>query len=172
MYEYKKLWKMELAGFFFIAVFFAFFYFIYIKTHIEWFAYIGMANNSVWEHLKITFYSYVFFTVIEFILVGKEYYGFWYSKSIASYFFPSLILIGYYTYVGIFGKDLVGVNIVLSLIALGITQYMSYRLILSKRYPIDYSYMYIIGLAMGIVIFTYWTKYPPQIPLFINPIQY
>lgn len=172
MYQYKRLWKIELIGVFSVAVLFTFFYFIYAKTQIEWFAYISIVNKSVWEHLKIAFYSYVFFIVIEFFLIGKEYYGFWYGKSIASYLFPFLILISYYTYIGMFGKNLIGVTIGLWFTALVITQYISYRLILSKRYPIDYTYIYIIGIVIGIVLFTYWTISPPQIPLFIDPIQY
>lgn len=91
------------------------------------FAVFGSVNESVWEHLKLIFWSTVFFAFAEYAVYGKNICGFFVSKLMGTVGGMSLITVGYYTYSGVLGKNIGAVNILLFFAACAAEYIISYR---------------------------------------------
>lgn len=167
----KKLLKYEIIGFVFVSILGTLCHFLY-----EWSGssiIVGLfcsINESSWEHLKLIFFPYLLWTIVEYLALNK-------SKSIL----PSK-LIGvvagcvaiislFYTYSGIIGKTIDWVNILSFFIGVIIAFVVDYLLIKSNKLATTgWNIIAIIGFVAISLIFFLFTFYPPLIPLFRDPI--
>ncbi|MBE6155263.1 MAG: hypothetical protein E7164_00725 [Firmicutes bacterium] len=119
-------------------------------------------NESVWEHLKILFYSYLLFTLVgTLIFRNKSYFS---NKTIAIYKSLGFIITFYYTYSGIIGQSVPIIDILSFYLAIIIGQISSYK----KREI--YNFKLIIALLIVTSLaFTIFTFYPLEIGIFISP---
>lgn len=129
-------------------------------------------NESIWEHLKLILFPSLILGVIEYFFYGSEYPSFIGAKIISIFVGMLFIVLGYYTYTGIFGVDLAIINIVLFVLAAAITTYLTYRLSTSSVTHISESKTLALLLAMTavIILFIYFTFHPPMLELFRDPV--
>jgi len=124
-------------------------------------------NESVWEHLKMLFWSSFFFSIVEYFVIGKRYNPYIISKAISFYIGILLIIIMFYTYKGIVGNHYTIVDIIIYVVSVTISQYIGYKI--TKKYSIrsgvlnTISLFSIILLILSFVVFSF---NPPKIPLF------
>ena len=76
-----RLLIFEIAGFIFVSVVgtllhFAYEYFDYSTVA----AVISPINESTWEHLKLLFFPFLFYTLFEYLVIGKKYNNFIYYE--------------------------------------------------------------------------------------------
>lgn len=127
-------------------------------------------NESTWEHLKLLLWPGFIFMIIEYFLIGYKYNNYIVSKVISLLIGMSLIVILFYTYTGIIGRNNLVVDISIFVLSVIITQYIGYKLIISiKKFTILQSIIAIIILVIIIMLFTIFTFTPPKIPLFADP---
>ena len=166
-----RLLIFEIAGFIFVSVVgtllhFAYEYFDYSTVA----AVISPINESTWEHLKLLFFPFLFYTLFEYLVIGKKYNNFIYYKAISVLIGLFTILAVFYLYTGIIGRSFVIVDIILFYFSVFITYQNSYRLI--KQNPIYKNYnnigAFIFLLLIG--LFVSFTFAPPAINLFQSPI--
>lgn len=129
-------------------------------------------NESTWEHLKLLYFPVVIFAVAEYFLYGKNTVGFWASKTIALLASMLLIVVGFYTYTGVFGESVSAINIMLFIASVVLNYYLSYSFIeLNAFENPSLNKASIFVLILLFVCFWVFTFYPPLINLFRDPVS-
>ena len=129
------------------------------------------ANESVWEHLKLVFFPILLFAIIEYFFLKSDTKHYFVAKLAAILTAMSFITIFFYTYTGILGKSYFVLDIASFIISILLAEWVAYQIMLkpgqSDKMINVVSISLIIILALWFVLFTY---YPPEIPLFQDPI--
>lgn len=168
----KKLFKYSIIGFIIVSIAGSISHFVF-----EWSNYNTITgaffpvNESVWEHLKLIFFPYLIWSIVQYFLLKKE-NGVLISKSIGVLSGMLAIVIFYYTYTGITGKSIDILNILSFFIGVSTAFIVDYYLIKSNKLNKDIYNT--IAIAVFIIIgalFFIFTYEPPLIPLFKNPIN-
>lgn len=131
---------------------------------------IAPINESIWEHLKLTFWPMLLWWSLWFFKNGKKYdisAGRWFSACTAALLVCPLFIVSfYYTYTGSFGIHLLLLDIASLFIGVIIAQFLAlhiYRYIRKSSFSF---YGAVIVIAIMITAFVIFTFAPPHIPLF------
>lgn len=127
-------------------------------------------NESVWEHLKMTFWPMLIWWIIGYFICGKR-NGIsavqWFVSCTAALLVCPLVIISfYYTYTGALGIESLILDIVSLLLGVAVGQGLAlhiYRHTKLKHYWLYGAIIVCILLASVFVVFTFD---PPHIPLF------
>lgn len=165
----KSISLFSFIGFIFVSILGTILHFVYDWTGSGFVsALFSGVNESTWEHMKLLYFPLLIFAVIERFFF-KDKHDFWCVKLIGTVFGLLLIPIVFYTYNGIFGKSPDWVNISIFFIAAAsvfiLETWLFKRNVINCRFPI---LAFIFICAIGILFFVF-TFYPPQIPLFQDP---
>ena len=128
-------------------------------------------NESTWEHMKILFFPMLFFAILQGAFFSKECKGFWKVKCIGIVLGVALIPTLFYTYNGAFGRSPDWLNVLFFFISAGVAYFAEYMLFSRTQGCDEFTFLpiFIIFLTtLGFVVFTF---YPPNIPLFQDPIS-
>ncbi|ACL69039.1 DUF6512 family protein [Halothermothrix orenii] len=167
--ERNALFKWEVAGIFWIIVVGSLLHFVYDWTdHSILAGLFAPVNESVWEHLKMGYWSLFFFGVIEYIYFKKKNFslnGFFLGKALGVAALEGTILVVFYTYTAILKSEILWLDIASYIIGAIICQIVSYKIInreVSKKADvIGFSAFILFGIIL--MIFTF---YPPRLPIF------
>lgn len=165
----KSFKRVELGGIAFVWIIGSLLHFTY-----EWsgnssvIALVAPINESPWEHLKMLFFPAVFYALIEYFILGKKYSNFATAKLLGIASGMAFILVAFYTYYGIFGKELLLLDIAIFLAAAYLSYsvscfhclYRQHRNLPAKLAPATLT---LITLCFGI-----FTLFPPELPLFLG----
>ena len=171
MDERKRFLFFELAGICFIIIFGSILHFTF-----EWAGHnpiVGVfsaVNESVWEHLKLGFWPAIVFALIEFKYLKKSTNNFLFAKTISIYLIPIIIIVLFYSYTAILGESILAIDILSFVIAVIVGQLVSYRLLTGKTLPYNLDMVSLIALILLSLAFVLFTFYPPQLPMFQDPI--
>ena len=126
-------------------------------------------NESTWEHMKLLFWPLFLFAVFQWFFFRKE-ENYWYGKLAATVLGLMLIPALFYTWNGMFGKSPDWVNIAIFYVAAAgafLLEWWVFRkgLLQCKHPQLGLGAMILIG-----ILFTVFTFFPPQIPLFQDPV--
>lgn len=168
----KSLSDWQFWGFVFTGALGALLHFLYDWTGNN--AIIGSfsaVNESIWEHMKLMFFPMLIFAVIESRFLGKEYENFWCVKLVGIILGTVLIPVLFYTIGGAFGKTPDFVNIIIFYLSAYIAYMVETRLLEKGVFACKHKKMAIIILYLLAVVFVIFTFYPPQIPLFLDPVS-
>jgi len=164
--------RWELGGIAFIVVLGSLLHFAF-----EWsggaipVASIAAVNESVWEHLKLGFWPALVYAALEYSRFGKSANNFHFAKTIGIYLIPITIVVLFYAYTAILGHDLLIADIAIFVVAVVVGQLVSYRLLTASPLPARLNRFAPIALAVLGILFVLFTFYPPQVPLFRDPIS-
>ena len=123
-------------------------------------------NESVWEHLKMGFWPVILLAIIQFGQLRKAGPNFILAKTCSLYLIPLIILVLFYTYTGIIGYNILWADILTFVIATIIGQYVSYRILLSRRSSPFLNCLAVLAIIAAIYAFAFFTYHPAKIPLF------
>lgn len=131
-------------------------------------------NESVWEHLKLTFWPMLIWWFIGYSIICKR------NKISAAQWFiscavsivvcPLVIVIFYYTYTGALGIQLLILDIFSLLLGLFAGQGLALHVYTYAKAKASSFYIAIAILILVAITFTVFTFAPPQIPLFKDPL--
>lgn len=127
-------------------------------------------NESIWEHTKL-----LFFPMLIFAFVQKRYIGNNYTDFCCTKLFGMLKAIGgtivlYYTINGVFGKTPDWINIAMFFVV-DFAVYYTETVNLRKKKICSLSTKTVtLILIFVVLIYVWFTFYPPQIPLFRDPV--
>ena len=159
----------QLVGFAFTSVFGTLLHFLYEWTGSKFAALFSGVNESTWEHMKLIFFPMLLFALIESRFIGKDFCAFWCIKLKGILLGLILIPIIFYTVNGAFGKSPDWFNISIFFIAAAIAYF--YETVLFKRdIPCKHKKTAVALLSLIAIAFWVFTFYPPQIPLFLDPV--
>jgi hypothetical protein len=126
-------------------------------------------NESVWEHLKLGYWSIVLFSLFEYLQLRNSVKNYFLAKIIGVLALEITIIIIFYGYTYIAGKDIFLIDITSYVLGVISCQYLTY--IFLKRKPfsllisrISLTAFIAIGILFGVI-----TYYPPHIALFKDP---
>ena len=125
-------------------------------------------NESVWEHLKLVFFPMMITTIFGKIYFGKNLPNFLCSKVIGIISSMLFMVIFFYTYSGIIGKNLALIDITSLLISVLLGEYVSYKLIVSYFKCNNKFYLFILIILT--ILFIVFTFYQPNLGIFIDPL--
>lgn len=158
--------KWHIAGFFWIVIVGSLLHFVY-----EWsgessiVASFSPINESVWEHLKLGYFSLTFFIIVEYWYLKDKTKNYALAKTVGIIDMSIFIVVVHYTYKLIFKGSNVIVDIVIFIIGAFICQLLSSR-IMKKNRP---RFINILGFFLYIIIgilFLIFTFSPPNLPIF------
>jgi len=131
-------------------------------------------NESVWEHLKLTFWPMLIWWIIGYFLFNSS------NKMAASQWFvpcavaelscPLAIMSFFYTYTGAFGIESLALDIFSLFLGLAIAQLLALHLYKHGKFSHLCLYAAIVVLILLAVAFTVFTFDPPHIPLFMDSV--
>ena len=127
-------------------------------------------NESTWEHLKLAFFPMLIMAIIGNFVIGKRTNNYWLAQDIGIIVAITFIVTFFYTYRGVLGKNIDALNIGSFLVAVILGKIVTYK-ILNSRKNYNAEIVSIIFLVILFFSFILYTFYPPQIPLFENPIS-
>jgi len=129
-------------------------------------AWLAPVNESVWEHLKMTFWPGMLWAGLEARLLRQKPSAFWLAKACGLLLMPAIIAGVFYSYTAILGRFYLPIDILSFFLAIVAGQLLSYRLAtrLEGGQRAQGLGLAIIALmALAFVVFTYA---PPHIFLF------
>lgn len=131
----------------------------------------GTVNESTWEHLKLVFWPSLIFAIIEYPYIGKDYENYAVAKAITFYTGIILIIVLFYTYMGITGKHSLVIDLLIFFISVVVSQWIGYQILGSdKSFGKECNLIAVLAILMLILAFTVFTFRPPHLPLFQDPI--
>lgn len=159
--------KWHLLGFFWILIVGSLLHFTYKwsgKSEIVGF--FSPVNESVWEHLKLGYFSLLFFTFIEYWFLRFKTSSYFFSKFLGIISMIAFILICHYGYELITKKSSTVVDIGCFIIGAMLCQIVS-KNVMKTRIKIKTEIMgLVLFIAFGIVFFIF-TYNPLNLPIFI-----
>jgi hypothetical protein len=171
MVERRRVLFFELAGIVFIIILGSILHFTFEWSGSQ--AVVGVfsaVNESVWEHLKLGFWPAIVFALIEFKYLKKATSNFLFAKAIGIYLIPIIIMVIFYSYTAVLGESLLVIDILSFVIAVIVGQLVSYRLLIGKTLQYNLDMVSLIALILLGFAFVLFTFYPPQFPMFQDPI--
>ncbi|MBN1366816.1 MAG: hypothetical protein JW967_02685 [Dehalococcoidales bacterium] len=131
---------------------------------------IAAVNESVWEHFKIGFWAAAFYLIFEYFYLNKSFRNFFFAKAIGIYSIPAVIALIFYSYTAILGHEILAVDILTFIIAIAVSQLISYRLSTIMILP---AWLNSLGLALIIIMaaaFIVFTYLPPHLAVFLDSV--
>ena len=129
----KKILKYEIFSTILIFILGVLFHFIYEWTNNNIFVgIISPVNESIWEHLKLIYIPMVISIILNQIFIKDKKENYICAKTKGIFVGMAFIVIFYYTYSGIIGKNIDMLNILSFFIATIIAEYYSYKNILKN----------------------------------------
>ena len=168
MKKWLSVW--QLAGLTFTAVLGTLLHFLYDWTGSPLVAPFSAVNESTWEHMKILFFPMLLFAVVQSVFFKTEYENFWLFKAVGILVGTFLIPVLFYTYNGAIGDSPDWLNITFFFIAAGAAYLLEYLLFKTEWRFVLPPVLAKAALALLALLFVAFTYFPPQIPLFQDPI--
>lgn len=132
-------------------------------------AIIGAVNESTWEHLKLLFFPVLLYTVFECLLHGNSCVNFLWPRTLSLLTGMAFIVIGFYSYSGIMGRNYLIADIALFIGGVIISFILTPFICKKLRNPAAYAILSIFILLCMTALFAVFTFYPPHLGLFLDP---
>ncbi len=160
----------QLIGFLSVSAMGTFLHFLYDWTGSTFAALVSGVNESTWEHMKLLFFPMLLFAIVEYFLVGKNYENFWCIKLKGTLFGLFLIPMIFYTLNGVFGTTPDWINITIFFVSVaGAFIYESKQFSVYSTTCMSKN-VAVAGWILIAVAFFIFTFFPPELPLFKDPI--
>jgi hypothetical protein len=132
----------------------------------KWIAWFVPVNESVWEHLKLGYWSVVLFSMVEYPRLKVYVNNYFLARFVGIILFELTILGIFYSYTLFTGENIVLVDIASYLLGGVVCQYVTYAMF--RKEPV-YGFLNQAALALILalgILFAVTTWYPPHHPLF------
>ena len=127
-------------------------------------------NESVFEHLKLTYWPALFYAAVEYRPLKKLVNNFIIGKTAGLYVMPATITGLFYLYTTITGGHNLIADIMIFIGAIALGQLASYRILTRERLSPRIHRAALGGLISLGVIYAVFTFYPPHLPIFMDPV--
>lgn len=167
----RPLRKWELIGIAVIACLGALLHFAF-----EWsgelrpIAVFAAVNESVFEHLKLTYWPALFYAAVEYKFIRESTKNFIIGKTTGLYVMPAAIMALFYSYTIITGSENLIADIAIFVGAVALGQLASCNILTREQLSPSFHKAALAGLISLGVIYAVFTFYPPHLPIFVNPI--
>jgi hypothetical protein len=123
-------------------------------------------NESVWEHLKLGYWSVVLFSAAEYLTKKYSANNYAFAKLTGIIAMEFTIVLVFYGYTSLAGRHIVLLDISAYIIGAMVCQFLTYFLLQLNPLPASINRLSLaVCIGLG-VVFGLTTYYPPHIPLF------
>jgi len=123
-------------------------------------------NESVWEHLKLGYWSLVLFSAVEYGYLKRNVSNYFTAKFAGILALELTILLVFYSYTFLLGKHLFWLDISSYLLGTIICQHVSHMLMSSPPLRKSVNRTSLAAFIAFGVLFAVATYYPPHVPIF------
>lgn len=125
-------------------------------------------NESVWEHFKLGYWSVILFSIVEYPKINYKINNYFFAKLIGILALELTIVIIFYSYTFIMGRDIFWIDISTYIIAAIVCQYLTYSIFqLASVSKLINRISLVVIITIG-VLFAVVSHYPPHISLFMD----
>ena len=165
---------MYLKGLVYLVIF-SILHFGYELTQWSWLTPLCGVNESVFQHLKMSFWAYIFTSLIEYALVRKRYTEkgcFFYSRMLSAVILPWITALIWYIVPGIFGRiESLSLEVLWAVVS---TYFSCVSVIiieqnLNERFEAGFRVVVLILFVVSAILYVWFTYKLPWIDLFVNP---
>jgi len=168
----SKILTLEIIGAIFIIVLGGLLHFTFEWSNQFWLVGIFSAvNESVWEHLKLAVMPALLWLFIEMKLLKEKPKNFFFAKTKGIWAMPFFIILIFYSYKAILGKNFLVLDILTFIVAVILGQLISYKIMFWEKIPGFYNKIGIVLLFILFFAFAIFTFYPPHNFLFQDPLS-
>ena len=165
-----KILKWEIWGAVFISLLGILLHFVFDWTGQYYLVGVfSSVNESVWEHLKLVVVPTVNWLLVERKALKTETHNFFFAKGVGLFVMPILIVALFYSYIAIWGNNLLVLDIAIFILAVIVGQFLSYKIMKAPEFSQKYNKASIISLVILMAIFIIFTYFPPKFFLFRDP---
>ncbi len=163
----RPLLKWELIGIAVISLFGALLHFVFAWSG-GWspVGVIAAVNESVFEHLKLTYWPALLYAAVENRRLEKSVNNFVVAKTAGLYVMPLAIMAIFYSYTTITGGENLIADITVFVEAIVLGQLTSYKILTMAQLASRFQKLALAGLIALAMIYAVFTFYPPQLPMF------
>lgn len=127
-------------------------------------------NESTWEHLKLSFFPMLIFSIIEGIFLYKNSNNYIEAKTIGIFSAILLIIVIFYTYTGILGTNFAIIDILTFFVSVLLSEIITYKILLMDNQSNTTSKILSICIILFLLIcFIKFSFKAPEVQLFRNP---
>lgn len=165
--ENRTIFIWSVAGFLTIAILGSLLHFVF-----EWsgnaipVALIAPVNESVWEHLKLGYWSLILFTVFEHASLRGQVSNYFFSKAVGITIMSLTILIIFYSYTAVVERSILWIDIGSYFFGAAICQMTVFKMFTSKRLPGHLEVFGKLVLVVYAFLLMLFTFYPPSFGIF------
>ena len=163
-----KIKTWHIIGTFFTIILGSLLHFVY-----EWsgfhplFGLIGSVNESVWEHLKLLYWPFLISFIAELWIYGKDISGFFAAKARAILSGMLFVVVTFYTYTGVVGKDFVLADAMIFAVGAIVSFVVSYKYIKHSHSNSQKADFWGVAVLITLAImFCVYSFNPPDIGIF------
>jgi hypothetical protein len=163
----NTLLKWQIVGGHFIFLMGSLLHFVF-----EWTGYwapvgvIAAVNESVWEHLKLSYWPLILYSLIEYRYIKDKANNIIIAKTGVAFLVPVMTVLFFYSYTTIFGIELLAVDIISFYIFILIGQILSYKIMGFRQISKRISWIAIISFISLGIVYMLFTYFPPLLPIF------
>ncbi|MBU5312931.1 hypothetical protein KQI38_12875 [Tissierella carlieri] len=167
--DYTKVKRWELWGILWIIIVGSLLHFTY-----EWSgksSIVGVfspVNESVWEHLKLGYFSLLVFSIIEYWFIKNKANNFFIAKAIGIISMEVFIVIAFYLYTWITKNPILFMDIGIFVLGAIICQLISLKIMKLRASKTVNNLGLIVFILIG-CLFILFTFYTPELPIFMDP---
>ena len=165
----KRLKLFTIIGIIFVIISGSLAHFLYNWTGDNYI--IGLftpVNESIWEHMKLTFFPMLIYSLPMIFLFKDKYPCITSSLCLGNLTGTLLIPVFYYAYTYIFGRDIFMFDIAIFIVSVLIAFRLSYKYALSCKFQ-PYTVFLISLVCILLACFVVFTYRPPALKLFEDP---
>jgi hypothetical protein len=128
-------------------------------------------NESVFEHLKLTYWPALLYTVTEYRLIRESANNFLVAKAASIYLMPAVIVALFYAYTTATGIESLVADIMIFIGAIALGQLTSYKILTRPKLRNRCNIAALAGIVSLGVVYAVFTFYPPRLPIFLDPVS-
>lgn len=166
----KYIPKKDRPGVFFVTALGTFSHFFY-----QWTGGNGLValfcpvNESTWEHLKLLFFPYLIWSVVDALQGPRSFLARQlYCRLLGATCGMLTIVTAFYTYTGVIGRHFLVLDILIYFVGV-ITAFVLPPIFAKHHTPIPPSALIYSLWAAVLLFFFLFTSFPPDLPLFFSP---
>lgn len=124
-------------------------------------------NESVWEHLKLSFYPMLIFAIIGCFIIKKISNNYIEAQTIGIFASILYTITTFYTYTGILGTNFLIIDILIFILSIIFGEYIAYKLMTTESQSTKLSkILSILILIFFLICFIVFTFHAPNVNLF------
>jgi hypothetical protein len=124
-------------------------------------------NESIFEHLKMTFWPTMIWAAISYNFIKNKANNFVTAKAAAVIIMPAVVVILYYLYTAFTGENTL-VDILIFLVAVAVGQYINSLIMTAKPWSGRWSAISAGVILVLAALYAFFTFYPPYTSFFID----